>query len=250
MIKWEVKTERYILNARNLIKNEFLKLLENNKNSFIINSLDEKSIKLSDSFIEKLFYLYDDSFFRGQLGKFIGDKIKFSISKRMTSAGGKTIYSKTVQGFNYEIRISLPVLNNFYLTNSEKRVSGLVVLDPIEALMIIMEHEICHVIEFNNYGQSNCKAYRFKKISREIFNHKGIYHEIPSRKSLSKENKSINISVGDKVKFSYKDKTYEGLVFNITKRATVMVLDSKGQYKDKKGNRYGKWYVPLSNLRK
>lgn len=250
MIKWEVKSESYILNARNLIKSEFLKLLENNNHSFTANALEGKSILLSNSFIKKLFYLYDDNFFKGQLEKFIGDKMKFSLSKRMTSSGGKTIFSKTVQGYRYEIRISLPILNNFYLTNSEKRVSGLVVLDPIEALMIIMEHEICHIIEFYNYGQSNCKAYRFKKISIEIFNHKGVYHEIPSEKSLNKKNNSTNISVGDKVKFIFKDKIYEGFVSNITKRATVMVLDSKGQYKDKKGNRYGKWYVPLSNLRK
>jgi len=169
----------------------------------------------------------------------------------MSSAGGKTIYKKNKNNVTFEIRVSMKILNNFYKISSEKRVSGIIVKDPIDALQIILEHEICHLIEFYYFGNSNCKGARFKKLSIDIFSHKTIYHELPTDKKIAMTKQSKNsIRVGDNVSFIFKTKIYTGIVANITKRATVMVKDNKGLFSDKNGQRFTKWYVPLNNLEK
>ncbi|MEG0773367.1 SprT-like domain-containing protein [Clostridium sp.] len=242
MINFKSNRNDEIGNKRRIIKEEFSKICVKSM------GVDTEVVTLQSMDVEKLFYLYDKYFFYGQLRLCLDKTIKFSVSTRMTSAGGKTIYKKTSTGKEYEIRISLVVLNNFYLNSNEKKVSGLVVSSDIEALQIILEHEICHVLEFHNYGISSCKGLRFKKMSSEIFGHKSIYHEIPSRSTLKYKDKKPSISIGDKVIFEHKNKEYKGLVTNITKRATVMVLDIRGRYQDKDGKRYTKWYVPIINL--
>lgn len=248
MIKLNANEKDFISYTRQSIKSKFLKEVHTEVCQQEVGKT--KNIKLNNKDIEKLFDLYDNYFFEGELKKALGNNIVFSLSKRMTSAGGKTIFRRNSNSSEYEIRISLVILNNFYLKTSEKKVSGIIVSDPIEALMLIMEHEICHVVEFYNYGDSNCKGKSFRDISSGVFNHKGIYHDIPTRKNLNPNLEISDISIGDKVSFIYRGKKYVGIVANITKRATVMVLDKGGAYKDKEGNRYTKWYVPIINLSK
>lgn len=236
--------ERKTIELRKVIKDTFISFLSSESNL-------TSTLVLLDKHIGKLFSLYDTYFFHSKLSTLFQNSLCFSTSNRMSSAGGKTIYKKNKNNVTFEIRISIKILNNFYKTSSEKRVSGIIVNDPLDALQIILEHEICHLIEFYYFGNSNCKGPRFKKLSMDIFNHKTIYHELPTDKKIAITKQLKNsISVGDNVVFTFKTKVYTGIVSNITKRATVMVKDNKGMFSDKFGQRFTKWYVPLNNLEK
>ena len=68
-----------------------------------------------------------------------------------------------------------------------------------------------------------------------------------SSKNTNKD--KITFEIGQTVKFEYKNKTYVGQISNINKRATIMVEDNKGSYRDKNGKRYTKWYVPLTKIK-
>lgn len=235
--------EAKVINLRKTLKDDFIKLL-----SYEVN-YNSNNLILCDKHISYLFYLYDNYFFDNKLKPLFQNNISFSTSNRMSSAGGKTIYKKQRNNASFEIRVSVKILNNFYKTSCEKKVSGILVKDPIEALQIILEHEICHLIEFYYYGSSNCKGARFKKLSMDIFNHKSIYHELPTDKKIAMlMHPKTSLHIGDTVTFKFKDKEYIGVISNITKRATVMVNDKKGMYTDKSGQRFSKWYVPLNSL--
>ncbi len=212
---------------RKLIKDEFsMKYCSNYKNyeQYFIQSFNKNHVS-------ELFYLYDTS-------------------KKMTRIAGKTIYKKSINSELLEIRISSVILLNFYVNNERKLVCGIEVKDPFEALQIILEHEICHAIEFISFGNSNCKNKRFKTLSASIFSHKGIYHGLPIIRTSNSCNKKNNFKVGDKVLFEFKNCIYNGIISNITKRATVMVQDNFGSYIDKFGYKYNKWYVPIERLYK
>ena len=111
---------------------------------------------------------------------------------------------------------------------------------------MVLEHEICHAIEFIYYYESNCKGDRFKTISNNLFGHTSSYHQLPTHKELARE--KYGLRIGDKISFIFADKKLNGVIYGINKRATIMVQDKNGQYADKQGNRYVKYYVPLNNI--
>lgn len=196
--------------------------------------------------IKEVIELYDFYVLNGYVKNNIKSGIKVSLSRRMTSAGGKTIFLKKGNSKEFEIRISLAILKEYIDSNYKGKICGVDGADVIDGLMLIMEHELCHVLEFSAYGASNCKGRRFKAMAWKLFRHGTSTHEVISQKSSQGVS---NIRVGQKVAFIYKGNSYSGVVAGINKRATVMVKDSKGQYKDKKGDTFNKWYVPLTMLK-
>ena len=204
--------------------------------------------------LERLFDLYDASFFDGNCRQLVGDvPLQFRLSKRMTRAAGKT----TVRRFRdrkkhpahveYEIAISSTLL--FQTFQDEERavsMSGIPCLDRLTALQRVMEHEMIHLIEFLLWHDSRCAAPRFQSISSRFFGHTEHQHQlITSReRALTK----FGIRTGSRVSFRVDGEHREGVVNRITKRATVLVEDSDGlKYSD--GKRYAKYYVPLPLLR-
>jgi hypothetical protein len=60
--------------------------------------------------------------------------------------------------------------------------------------------------------------------------------------------KDYNIRAGNRVAFRFEGKTIVGVVNRITRRATILVEDSRGErFSD--GKRYLKYYVPIHQLR-
>ncbi len=228
------------VNMRDFIKKDFCRRHKLN----VLNSLDILTLENISNLID----IYDGYVLKGYLVNAIPKGIKVSLSNRMTSSGGKTIFSKRGRECTYEIRISNRVIKEYIEDNRSKVVCGIEAKDALEALMLILEHELCHVIEFSEYGNSNCKGNRFKNIAFNLFGHTSSYHEI--LKSKDAFNKTINNSFvkGQVVQFKYKGILYEGIISNINKRATVMVKDIKGTYRDNHGLSYSKWYIPLKLL--
>ncbi len=198
----------------------------------------------SNQNLRALYLLYDQYFFDRQLSQLIGEKIRFSLSTRMTRSAGKTIYYHRRASF--EIRLSFLILlqNDFA---KQKAVNGLACKNRLEAAMRIMEHELIHVAEFLLYAKSACGRQRFQDMAAQIFGHTYHRHQLvtPRQKAAS----TYGLKVGDKVEFMHKDRKHYGQISNITKRATVMIPDKQGLWKDKQGKKFSKFYVPLAMLK-
>lgn len=232
-----------IVNRRSKIRQDLIIQSSNIKAGKI------KEISADD--LKLIFKLYDKYFLLNYFEKnFIG-ALDFSISKRLTRSAGVTVKYKSSCKKNttekYEIKIGVNFFFKFDELKRDKKVNGIYAKDALDALLLVMEHEICHLIEFHIYGDSNCKGFRFKEISINLFDHNGRYHQLPTNVEIAKER--FGLKIGDNVSFKYDGRMMNGIIYRINVRATVMVLDKNGQYSDSRGERYVKWYVPLEELK-
>ena len=109
----------------------------------------------------------------------------------------------------------------------------------------MVEHELVHLIELLIWRQSSCSASRFQGIANRFFGHTEHMHQLitPREQAFTK----YGIKSGDRVSFRLDGQHYTGFVNRITKRATVLVEDSRGRrYSD--GKHYTKFYVPVQML--
>ncbi|MDD2556214.1 MAG: hypothetical protein PHV50_01115 [Syntrophaceticus sp.] len=201
--------------------------------------------------LELLFDLYDSFFLGDWFNRNYKGKLNFSLSRRMTRSAGSTLCSKNIaesapQELVLEIRIGVDFLFNYGLIERVKTVCGVDTNNSLQALQLVFEHELCHVIEYICFQKSNCKGNRFKTIASNLFGHTASHHNLPTYKQIAKQKFVLNI--GDSVSFTFKEERMNGILNNINKRATVLVPDKTGPYKDKLGNRYTKYYVPLELL--
>lgn len=236
----EVKIkEKNILLTREKIKEEFFSLISTKYREDDIGSF------ITSENINLLIKLYDINFLDNYLNNNLERNLKVSISNRMTRSAGKTIFKRYGAVLSCEIRVSIYLLSLIDERKSSVKICGIETSDVLEGLMLILEHELCHIIEFLLHGNSNCKAKRFKIMAWKLFRHTTSYHEILSYNKKINNCKSLNIRKGDKIKFIHRKIEYIGIVVNINKRYTVMVEDISGIYEDKYGVKYNKWYVPI-----
>ena len=247
MITDNIKELKYsrseIIKKRNDIRNRLIIKSKNVKNGNIqfMSKID----------LEILFDLYDQEFLNDYFSKNFKGSLKFSLSTRMTSSAGKTIYSRKIKLLKeaeetYEIRMGIKFFYQYYMVERDKMVSGINTKDSLEAFQIVFEHELCHLIELHLYKESSCKKLRFKTMVNNMFDHTDVYHQLPNQKEII--SKKYGLLVGQKVSFISEGRKYNGIIYKLNKRATVMVKDSKGTYRDRDGNVYSKWYVQFEQL--
>ena len=195
--------------------------------------------------LARLFELYDLYFFNRFFHNDYGDKISFRLSRRMTRAAGRIAYTK--HDGNYMISLSTTLVSQtFHDVKREVTVNGIVCHDRLEATMCVLEHEIIHLLEWVRFGKTSCSKPRFRSLSRNIFGHTDVTHRLVTQ--TERAHKRFNLRVGDDAVFEYDGTTYSGVISRITKRATVMVRDSDGCFRDSTGNLYSKYYIPLQHL--
>ncbi|MGH4121760.1 MAG: hypothetical protein ACREV6_02285 [Clostridium sp.] len=232
-----------IIKKRKAIRNKFLAKSEN-VNTGYIKSMSNQDMRI-------LFHLYDEEIFCNYFSENFKESITFSLSTRMTTAAGKTIYIRKIKLLQetektYEIRMGIKFFFQYYKVERDKIVSGINTVDSLEAFQIVFEHELCHLMEFHLYGESSCKKRRFKIMVNNIFAHTDVHHQLPSQQEIISAD--YGFKIGQKVDFARDNKKYSGFIYKINKRATVMVVDKKGTYKDGQGNTYSKWYVNFGQL--
>lgn len=235
--------EKVIVQKRKQIFEEFLELSEN------VEDGNFKTISTYD--LKLLFELYDKMFFYSDFRDRYEGSLRFSFSKRMTRSAGLTLCPQNISTLQpkdviIEFRFGVDFFFNYDLSHKEKFVSGVKTHNALEALQLVLEHEICHAIEFILYHRSSCKGKRFKTIAKNLFNHSSSYHALPTNQEIAKE--KLGLSIGKRVSFQFEDQCFEGFINGINKRATVMVKNKEGDYIDRQGNRYAKYYVPLNHL--
>jgi hypothetical protein len=208
--------------------------------------------------LERMFHQYDAAFFEGLFASLLGRPgeapLRFRVSSRMTSAGGKTSW-RVRRGQSardpggilaYELSVSSTLL--FQTFRGEARpilVAGVLCADRLEALQRIVEHEMIHLLEMLVWRQSSCSAGRFQHLARNVFDHAASHHDLVTPHEVAATQHGIR--VGDRVTFLFEGRRLTGTVNRITQRATVLVEHPKGQpYTD--GKRYHKFYVPLAHL--
>jgi hypothetical protein len=170
----------------------------------------------------------------------------------MTSAGGKTVRMTQIDRQNnsrstrFEIVLSATLLfQTFGDLHRPVKVTGLPCSNRLEAMQRILEHEMIHLAEMLVWNQSCCAEQRFQSIAWRFFGHTQHQHDLITQQERAKQ--KFHLRVGSRVRFRVDGKMYRGIVNRITRRATVLVADPNGQqFSD--GNRYRKFYVPLSHL--
>ncbi len=209
--------------------------------------------RIANSDLEQLFKLYDTVFLQEYFKRSFSGRLHFSLSTRMTRAAGKTNYPRNLAALpaeqrEYEIRMGINFFFNYNQLHRDKKVNGINTKDALEALQLVFEHEIVHLIELHCCGESSCHKERFKGLAKNIFGHTDSYHHLPTEKEIACTKYGFN--AGDQVCFRHGGKEYRGFIHRVNKRATVMVPDEAGLFQDRRGEKYSKWYIPIPNLGK
>jgi hypothetical protein len=241
-IKYDINT---IDEKRNIIKN---KLFENSAN---IKQVDFNQVCNSDLYL--LYKLYDEIFLNSWFAENFKGKITFKFSKQLTRAAGNTTTKKHIEKIKpeeveFQIKVSLNHLFNFDKIDRDKYVGGIQAKSKLHSLMLVFEHEICHVIEFLICKKSSCKKEPFKKLIFNLFGQNESTHKLVTSREASFA--EYGLVVGNKVTFEFQGKQIIGIINNINKRATVMSQNNKGNYMDRNGQHYIKYYIPLNCLTK
>lgn len=207
--------------------------------------------RMATSDLKLLFVSYDNHFFSGYFQNSYRGKLDFSLSTRMTRNAGKISYPKNLHTLspeeeNYELKISTTLFFLYDKLDREKIVNGIETRDALDALQLVYEHELCHLIELHCFQESSCRGERFKSMARNIFGHAESYHRLVTVPEIA--DSKYGLRVGDPVRFAVEGTGYNGFISRINKRATVMVEDKNGDFTDRKGRRYRKWYVPIPML--
>jgi hypothetical protein len=117
----------------------------------------------------------------------------------------------------------------------------------LEAAQRVFEHELIHLAEMLVFGRSSCAAEPFRELAWGWFGHTETKHDLVTQQERARA--KFDVRVGDRVTFTFEGTPYTGVVNRITRRATVLVEDARGQaYSD--GKRYLKFYIPLTMLQR
>ncbi len=210
-------------------------------------------IRISADDLMNLFHFYDELFLNNYFRDVFRGKVSFSLSRRMTRNAGKIVIPKSnitmpPEMEKYEIVIGIEFFFKYNQINREKTVNGLPTRDALEALQLVFEHELCHLIEAHFFKKTSCRGKRFKNMALNFFGHTRSHHHLPTNQEIAQDR--YGFGVGQRVSFVNNGMRLTGMINRINKRATIMVPCENGDYQDSKGACYRKWYVPLSVLEK
>lgn len=218
--------------------------------------------QLATDDLRRLAMLYDREFFDSQLLSLVGrERLQFGFSSRMTRIAGKLVTqyptpaARQAQGIStdrsqdqrqFQLVLSTTLLFQAFGDVSRPiTVTGLRCHDRLEAMQRICEHELVHLLEMFLWNASGCTEPRFQGIAQRLFGHVEHSHNLITQRERAARN--FGIRVGDRVVFWHEGRYLAGQVNRITRRATVLVPDSRGEsFTD--GHRYRRYYVPIEKL--
>lgn len=208
---------------------------------------DEKSGVNNPANIFRALFLWYDRLFWDDF--FTQNRVMplFSWSKRLRKSAGNTKRMGQGAHIQYEIQIGTWVMD-LLPDQKDCHIGGLYPADALEALQLILEHELCHLFLYVTHQNPSCKQRAFRKLAFETFGHTLSYHNMKPKWALSA--KAQNIHLGDMVSFFVGQTLHQGKIIKIDKTACVLCLSKKGKWMDKHKNRYDKYHVPLLNCKK
>lgn len=213
--------------------------------------------------LRRMTMLYDREFFDSRLLATIGrDRMKFGLSSRMTRIAGKLVtqypdrQSKRATGLDrtssqdtrqFQMVLSSTLLfQAFDDVDRPITVTGLRCTNRLEAMQRVCEHELVHLLEMFFWNDSSCSQCRFQNIAGRFFGHTEHSHDLITQRERAARN--FGVRVGAYVRFRHEGKWIDGWVNRITRRATVLVEDPRGErFND--GKHYVRFYVPVDQLK-
>lgn len=209
--------------------------------------------RVSRDDVARLIRMYDERFFDGAILPVAeAEGLTFGLSSRMTRIAGKMV-TQYPQGSRdghrkFELVLSSTLLfQTFEDVDRPVMVTGRKCRDRLEAMQRVAEHEMVHLMEMLVWNDGDCTGKRFQSIARRFFAHTDFQHDLITQQERAA--RKFDIRVGDQVGFRHDGRTLVGRVNRITRRATVLVQDPKGQrFSD--GEHYCRFYVPLEYLKK
>lgn len=199
----------------------------------------------------RMIRMYDERFFGGSiLPTAEAEGLVFNLSSRMTRIAGKLVTHYPAGSRDgrrkFELVLSSTLLfQTFEDVDRSVEVTGRVCRNRLEAMQRVAEHELVHLIEMLIWNDGNCSQTRFQSIAHRYFAHTDYQHDLITQRERAA--RKFNIRVGDRVGFAYDGARIVGRVNRITRRATILVPDPRGErFSD--GQRYTKFYVPLEKL--
>lgn len=222
------------------------------ENSDYLRQANFTTIHTSD--LGLMFHAIDEEFFSGCVGRLCEQAatrpLSFRLSTRMTATGGMTTMlrprDRRSTAREFEIAIATTPLYESFRDSTKLNVGGLPCVNRLQALQRIMEHEVVHLVEMLLWDDSNCSANPFKRIVNGFFGHTASNHRLMTPRDVARS--KLGLAIGDTVCFQVAGETIRGTLNRVTKRATVLVADPNGAAYDD-GQRYRKYYVPLSRIR-
>lgn len=225
--------------------------------------------RLDHDDLKRMAMLYDREFFGSRLLATIGrQRVKFGLSSRMTRIAGKLVTrsggrrsrspglpsgsrfggESESDPRRFELVLSTTLLfQAFADVDRPVTVTGLRCVDRLEAMQRVCEHELVHLLEMYFWRDSSCNGSRFQGIASRVFGHTEHRHDLITQSERAARN--FDIRVGSPVEFWHAGKRIRGWVNRITRRATVLVEDDRGErFSD--GRSYRRYYVPLEQLRR
>ncbi|TWU66213.1 hypothetical protein V7x_17720 [Crateriforma conspicua] len=203
--------------------------------------------------LRRMIRMYDERFFGGRLLPHAeAEGLTFGLSKRMTRIAGKMVTHYSTDRIRgprkFELVLSSTLLfQTFRDVDRPVEVTGRRCRDRLEAMQRIAEHELVHLTEMLIWNDGNCDQARFQSIARRYFAHTDYQHDLITQQERAA--RKFNLRVGDAVRFRFQDRWLVGRINRITRRATVLVEDPKGEtFSD--GGRYLRYYVPLEHLQR
>jgi hypothetical protein len=198
--------------------------------------------------LQRMCFLYDELFFQAKLIRAArGEGLSFGWSSRMTKNAGKTVTHYPRGGKRrFEIILSSTLLfQTFHDVSREVEVTGLRCRNRLEAMQRIVEHELVHLAEMLIWDDSSCAQRRFHGIAQRFFGHTEHKHDLITQQERAAS--KFRLRPGSRVRFRFEGKVLTGRINRITRRATVLVEDPRGErFTD--GCRYRRYYVPLEQL--
>ena len=215
-------------------------------------SIDQPNFtRVSRDDVARMIRMYDDRFFAGQIiPTASAEGLTFGLSSRMTRVAGKLVTHYPDGNHHgrraFELVLSSTLLfQTFEDIDRPVEVTGRQCRDRLEAMQRVAEHELVHLVEMLIWNDGNCSQARFQSIARRYFLHTDYQHDLITQRERAA--RKFNIRVGDRVRFAHDGQYVFGRVNRITRRATILVPNSKGElFSD--GERYLRFYVPLEQL--
>jgi hypothetical protein len=185
-----------------------------------------------------MFTLYDQYFTGGTFSAYTaGSKVNLEFSELMTSTGGSCGFRGDC---TYLLKISAKILRDITpdsLKNNTYQVGGLAVLDRLDGLMLVFEHELIHLViqvaQISDGGASHGTL--FKQMVLNIFGQTNIHHGLIARPSGIGRPVVANpvqgqLRAGDTVYVNIKGETIMAVVIKVNPK-TVDVHSAKGDFR-------------------
>jgi sugar-specific transcriptional regulator TrmB len=199
----------FVFYLSNKLSNEDIKHIRDN----IIMTLNEsfKDVKIiKSSIIKKCFELIDNKLFSNSIIKYIKTN-NYDLEYKTSGKYKRVAGTFGARGNVLKFTFSKPILDNLF-NNDVKfvEISGIKCSSLIETIVVLMEHEITHLILFllrghkDNIGtEKSGHTSTFKRFVRNVFNHTKITHslnlgDIEKHHDENKKNAEL-LQVGDQV---------------------------------------------------